>query len=644
MNKVKENLLLHPVRMRIILAVAGRRVTAQQLANELPDIPQATLYRNIKTLAAAGILAVVQERRVRNTLEKTYALPDQDLLFTVEDLKEAQPEDYVRLVTQYLGLLLAYSVRYIGQGDVDFARDNVVLRSFPLYLSPAEAQGLGQAVDAALLPYVKNEASPERRRFIIGLVSVPDVVGAPLPTGSAAENSDCRIGCRRRRIAEAKNKPRRQDDKRTRKEATMNTMDDLKQEAQHFLGQLVAGDFAGARRLFNPELAEAFPEARLRETWLQTIGQAGPFENILACLAVERQENRIVTVSCQFGRVPLDFGLSFNHAGQITGLTRQLGPATSPYNPPAYVDPTAFHELEVTVGSGEWVLPASLSLPHGTGHFPAVVLVHGSGPQDRDETIGPNKPFRDLAWGLASQGVAVLRYEKRTKAHARQFTPEITARLTVQEEVVDDALAAVHLLRQTPGIDPGRIYVLGHSLGGTVAPRIGRQDPSIAGLVIIAGMTRPFENAILDQYTYLYSLSGRLTEIQKGELEQLRAKVARVKDAGLSAAVPAKDLPLGVPPAYWLDLRGYQPAEVAKSLVMRIFVLQAGRDYQVTTKGDFPAWQRALGEKSNVTLKVYPRLSHELIAGEGPATPQDYLVEGHVSAEVVQDIAAWIRK
>jgi DNA-binding transcriptional ArsR family regulator len=197
MNKVKEDLLLHPVRLRIILATAGRQVTAQQLVNELPDIPQATLYRNLNTLAAAGILVVVRERRVRNTLEKTYALPDQDLLLNVEDLKDAQPEDYIRLFTQYLGLQLGYYVRYIQKGNVDFARDNVVFHMFPVYLSEAETQRLGEAVNAALLPYVKNEPSPERQRYILGLLSLPDVVGAPLPAGfqtgtPASESTDAR--------------------------------------------------------------------------------------------------------------------------------------------------------------------------------------------------------------------------------------------------------------------------------------------------------------------------------------------------------------------------------------------------------------------------------------------------------------------
>ncbi len=186
MNTVKENLLLHPVRMRIILAVGARQVTAQQLADELPDIPQATLYRNINTLAAAGMLNVVKERRVHNTFEKTYALPDQSLMLTAEDMNNARPEDYIRLVTQYLGLLLGYFARYIQKGDVDIARDDVLFQMATAYLSTGEIQELGQAVRAALLPYVKNEPSPERQRYVLGLISLPDVAGAPLPAGSQA--------------------------------------------------------------------------------------------------------------------------------------------------------------------------------------------------------------------------------------------------------------------------------------------------------------------------------------------------------------------------------------------------------------------------------------------------------------------------
>ncbi len=177
MNKAKENLLLHPVRMRILLAAAGRQVTAQQLAGELPDIPQATLYRNINALAAGGILVVVQERRIHNTLEKTYALAGQGGFLTAEDLKNASPEDYIRLFTQFLGQMEGYYARYIQHGGADLARDHVLFQATPIYLDEAEIRSLAQQLNDLLMACLKNEPSPERRRYIFGLINLPDVAG-----------------------------------------------------------------------------------------------------------------------------------------------------------------------------------------------------------------------------------------------------------------------------------------------------------------------------------------------------------------------------------------------------------------------------------------------------------------------------------
>src|SRR6202011_2548692 len=210
------------------------------------------------------------------------------------------------------------------------------------------------------------------------------------------------------------------------------------------------------------------------------------------------------------------------------------------------------------IGHGKWVWPGTLSIPQGDGPFAAVLLVHGSGPQDRDETIPPNKPFRDLAWGLASQGIAVLRYEKRTKVYTASMRSEIDT-LTVKEEVIDDALEAVALLRERPEIDAQQIFVLGHSLGGYLAPRIGSADPQIRGLIILAGSARPFEDVILDQMTYVLSLS---TPDPVGRQQERAA----VKDPTRLPAAKASDLPLNVPAAYWLDLNAYQPEKVAQTL------------------------------------------------------------------------------
>lgn len=423
---------------------------------------------------------------------------------------------------------------------------------------------------------------------------------------------------------------------------------DIFMAAQAFVDQLASGDFAAATSRFDPTMKAAAPEAKLKEIWNQLLGQVGAYQKQLGIHTDTQQGYRRVFVTSQFEQAVIDVLVVFDAQGQISGLFFQPGqaPDATPqtYNPPGYVKEGAFHELEVTVGNGKWALPGSLALPYGEGPFPALVLVHGSGPNDRDETIGPNKPFRDLAWGMASQGIAVLRYDKRTKVHASQFTPEIQAELTVQEETIQDALLAVRILRETERIDPQRIFVAGHSLGAYLAPRIGQQDPYLAGLIILSGPTRPLEDLVLDQVTYLSNLDGMLTDKEKADLATLQAQVDRVKAPDLSDQVASTDLPLGIPPAYWLDLRGYQPAEVAQTLDMPLLVMQGGRDYQVVAEKDFAGWQVALEGRANATLKLYPELNHLLIAGAGPSTPQEYNVAGHVSEDLLNDIGAWVMK
>ncbi len=154
-----------------------------------------------------------------------------------------------------------------------------------------------------------------------------------------------------------------------------------------------------------------------------------------------------------------------------------------------------------------------MTKPAGVGPFPAVVLVHGSGPNDRDETFGPNKTFKDLALGLGSRGVAVLRYDKRTKVYGAKVSK--LNPFTLKAETIDDALEAVALLRKEPGIDATAIFVLGHSLGGTAAPRIGAADSGIAGLIMLAGAVRPLEQSIVDQMQYLADADGVISDAER---------------------------------------------------------------------------------------------------------------------------------
>ena len=420
------------------------------------------------------------------------------------------------------------------------------------------------------------------------------------------------------------------------------SFEDLKVLAQTFIAKLLKTDFTAAAELFDQQMKTLFPEVKLKESVQRFFGEAGNFLELEVTRTAELESYRLVFIRTKFERAAIDVQVVFNNQGQISGLN--FIPVQTTYHPPSYIDQSRFEDIDVTLGSEPWKLPGILSIPAGSGPFPGVVLVHGSGPQDKDETIGPNKTFRDLAWGLATRGIVVLRYDKRTLKYASKFTPEQAAKITSQEEVIDDALSAIQLLRQRGKIDPKRVFILGHSLGGLLAPRIGQQDPKLAGIIIMAGITRSLEDTILDQFTYLYSLVGTMTTQQKKDLESLKAKVARVKDPNLSGKTPPRDLPLGVSAAYWLDLRKYQPTKVAANLTMPILIIQGGRDYQVLATEDFEGWKTSLKSKENVSFKLYPKLNHLFIAGEDKSTPQEYAIEGHVSKVVINDIKDWIEK
>lgn len=350
-------------------------------------------------------------------------------------------------------------------------------------------------------------------------------------------------------------------------------------------------------------------------------------------------------------RVPLLFQVEAQRIRVVRqgfeGLAEVAFAPSAEYKPPAYVVPAAFVEQELIVGAGgEWPLPATLSLPQGKGPFPAVVLVHGSGPNDRDETLGANKPFRDLAWGLASQGVAVLRYEKRTKQHGAKLAGASAGNFTVREETIDDALAAVRLLRQTAGVDAKKIFVLGHSLGGMLVPRIGVSDARIAGFVIFAGATRPLEDTLVRQFEYLAALDGNVSDAERARIDDTKRQAARVKElkAGDAATATAAGANvLGVPASYWLDLRGYNPPQAALALKRPILILQGERDFNVTPD-DFRNWQAALSNRKEVEFKIYPKLDHLFYEGEGASSAAQYDRPRNIPKYVVNDIAAWVKK
>jgi dienelactone hydrolase len=271
---------------------------------------------------------------------------------------------------------------------------------------------------------------------------------------------------------------------------------------------------------------------------------------------------------------------------------------------------------------------------------PLVIFVHGSGPNDRDETFGPNKPFRDLAQGLAQQGIVSLRYDKRT------FTYQYDAKtlgdnMTLYEETVYDAIDAVKTAKQFSFVDPTRIYIVGHSQGAMCAPKIAELCPELKGIVMMAAPASNLVDIIPQQVEYLALLDDSISTAEQMKITSVKWMMDKIKSPTLNDKTP-KGLLMGASATYWKSVLNYNQLVTAKLLKLPVFILSGGRDYQVPQK-EFNTWKKELADKANVQFKLYPKLNHLFLEGEYRSEPEEYTIPGHIPQYVIDDLVKFIK-
>lgn len=411
---------------------------------------------------------------------------------------------------------------------------------------------------------------------------------------------------------------------------------------QELAGLLRAGEY---QRLsdawFSDELKSAVPVEALAAGWDSIAPLAGEFVGVASVRSQPMDANLLgVEAILEYER------MSFRISAAIDGSQRLAGLLVQPVAEEAEA-PESIVEEQVVVGQGSaYELGGTLTLPaNASGPVPAVVLVQGSGPSDRDETAGAYKPFRDIAWGLAQQGIAVLRYDKRTYAYAATLTPDIAAAMTVAEESVDDAVAAAKLLREDARIDASRLYIIGHSQGGMLAPRIDAEGGDFAGVVLLAGSPRTLWEIIYDQNMALVAGMDDADPAKAMNIEFIEAEYAKAKAIAAMSEEEAKSTTaFGIPAYYFKEMDSFDQSAYAAKVNKPVLVLQGEDDFQVYADKDFKAYKALFGEREEVTYKLYPGLNHFFVdySGPGEGTLEEYGMPGKVSEAVIADVAAWI--
>ena len=302
-------------------------------------------------------------------------------------------------------------------------------------------------------------------------------------------------------------------------------------------------------------------------------------------------------------------------------------------------------EEKLIIGENtKYPLKGLLTLPKDTDMpVPAVVFVHGSGASNMDEKVGKITPFKDLAQGLAKYGIASVRYDKRSFTHGFKLLRE--KNVTVKKETIEDAILATELLKKDSRIDKNNIFIIGHSMGAMLAPRIDAEGGNYKGLIMMAGSPRKLEEIMLGQMEeILQSSKGLVRWIVNKQVTKLKTLFDGFYQLSDEQA-KEKKVGGGTTLYYFKEMGEHPASEYLNNTQKPLLFLQGEKDFQATAEKDFNAYKQLMREKNNATFRLYENLNHAFVPsvyGNITKAKQEYNVEQHIGQEVIQDIANWI--
>lgn len=345
-------------------------------------------------------------------------------------------------------------------------------------------------------------------------------------------------------------------------------------------------------------------------------------------------------------------------------LTHVTNPAelAAPKRPQDPTPPFPYKSIDVTYANptGNDTLAATLTIPPGSGPFPAVLLIPGSGPHDRDETIFDHKPFLVLADYLTRHGIIVLRADDRGVGHS---TGSLASATTA--DLATDAEAGLAFLRSRPEVDPHRIGLIGHSEGGIIAPMIAARNKTVAFIVLLAAPGVSGSQLIPEQVRLLALASGlsptvashafadetKLVDlaVQAEKNPQDAAALDQQLHTQFATVLPANrvDSAVKIFSSPWFRFfLSYDPATALRHVTCPVFALNGSKDVQVSATQNLPAIRAALAAGGNTHVETIelPDLNH-LFQPAATGSPTEYAqIETTIDPEVLAEVSDWIKK
>ena len=380
---------------------------------------------------------------------------------------------------------------------------------------------------------------------------------------------------------------------------------------------IVEKNYAKAYTFFDETVKNKISETLLKDTSEKLENQLGKFKSVL-------ETNNLYY--SDFEKMKLDIKITFNDNNKIIGFFFLPHKELKKEN-------SLGKDLNIKINNID--LKGTILVPENETFKKLVIFVHGSGPNDRDETIFENKPFKDIAESLFTKGIASYRFDKRTLSNPESFNDKST----IDDEVTNDIINIVTYFKNDSQFSNYEIIVLGHSLGAYLLPRIANKSNQISKIILLAANSRPLDKLIIEQYEYLYKLTP--TQELKDALQKVKEQTALLNSKVFNLNTTKENLPLNLSANYWKSILDYKPIKEIQKVKIPILILQGERDYQVTMK-DFELWKTKLKNNKKVSFISYPKLNHIFMSGEKPSDPKEYAIKGIVDEKVIEDIKIFI--